>query len=317
MKRFLAGALLSLVPALALGADNVVAPPWAYPAQEPGAPRQQEDGQPKHVPGSDQAFTAREVSNFFGIKDWFPNERPTMPDVVQNGRRPEVRACASCHLPNGLGHPESADLAGLNPDYFFQQVKDFQSGKRHNVIPARSNGMVTIAKAMTDDEIKAAAGYFVSLKPTKWVKVMEADTVPVTYVGGGNMRFVKPDSGTEPIGQRIIEVPEDAERVELRDPHSGFVAYVPPGSIRKGETLVTGANGKTVSCSVCHGQDLKGLGNVPGIAGFHPVYIVRQLLDIQQSARDGTATQLMKPVVANLTQDDIVSIAAYVASKNP
>jgi cytochrome c553 len=317
MKRFLAGAVLSLVPALALGADNAVAPPWAYPAQEPGAPRQQDDGQPKHVPGSDQAFTAREVGNFFGIKDWFPNERPPMPDVVQNGRRPEVRGCAGCHLPNGLGHPESADLAGLNPDYFFQQVKDFQSGKRHNVIPARSNGMVTIAKAMTDDEIKAAAGYFASLKPTKWVKVMEADTVPATYVGGGNMRFVKPDGGTEPIGQRIIEVPEDAERVELRDPHSGFVAYVPPGSIKKGEALVTGANGKAVSCSVCHGQDLKGLGNVPGIAGLHPVYIVRQLLDIQQSARDGTATQLMKPVVTNLTQDDIVSIAAYVASKNP
>jgi cytochrome c553 len=81
--------------------------------------------------------------------------------------------------------------------------------------------------------------------------------------------------------------------------------------------VTTGGNGKTVSCTVCHGADLKGLGNVPAIAGRHPIYIVRQLLDIQQHARDGTATQLMKPVVANLDQDDIVSIAAYVASKNP
>jgi cytochrome c553 len=318
MKKLILGAALAAIPAMAFGAADVVAPDWAYPAQDRNAPRQQDDGQPKHVPGSDLSFTAREVGNFFGIKDWFPNERPPMPDVVQNGRRPDVRGCAGCHLPNGLGHPESADLAGLNPDYFFEQVKDFQSGKRHNVDPARSNGMVTIAKAMTDDEIRSAAAYFASLKPTAWVKIREAETVPVTYVGGGNMRFVKPDAGTEPIAGRIIEVPEDAERVELRDPHSGFVAYAPAGSIKKGEALVTtGGNGKTVACAVCHGADLKGLGNVPAIAGLHPIYIVRQLLDIQQGARDGTATQLMKPVVAKLGQDDIVSIAAYVASKNP
>jgi len=318
MKRVFAGMILALLPAMAIGADDVVAPPWAYPAQEPGAPRAQDDGTPKHVPGSDQAYTAREVGNFFGIKDWFPNERPPMPDVVQNGRRPDVRACAGCHLPNGLGHPESADLSGMNPDYFFQQVKDFQSGKRKNIIPARSNGMVTIAKAMTDDEIKSAAAYFASLKPVPWVKVKETNTVPVTYVGGGNMRFVKPDGGVEAIGERIIEVPEDAERVELRDPHSGFIAYVPAGSIKKGEALVTtGGNGKTISCSVCHGPDLKGLGNVPAIAGLHPIYIVRQLLDIKQGSRDASATQLMKPVVAKLTDDDIVNIAAYVASKNP
>ena len=112
-------------------------------------------------------------------------------------------------------------------------------------------------------------------------------------------------------------MPEDAERVDLRDPHSGFVAYVPAGSIKKGEALVTtGGDGKTISCSVCHGPQLKGLGNVPGIAGLHPTYIARQLLDIQQGSRDATATQLMKPVVAKLTQDDIVNIAAFVASQN-
>jgi cytochrome c553 len=317
MKKILAGAVLSLAPAFALGAD-VVAPPWAYPATEANAPRRQDDGQPKHVPGSDQAFTAREVGNLFGLKDWFPNERPPMPEVVQNGRRPDVRACGGCHLPNGLGHPESADLAGLNQDYFFEQVKDFQDGKRHNIDPARSNGMVTIAKALTDDEIKTAAAYFASLKPAKWVKVQEAETVPATYVGAGNMRFVKPDGGTEPIAGRIIEVPEDAELADLRDPHSGFVAYVPGGSIKKGEALVTtGDNGKTTACAVCHGANLKGLGNVPAIAGLHPIYIVRQLLDIQQGARNGTATQLMKPVVAKLSQDDIVDIAAYVASREP
>jgi len=318
MKNFFAGAALCLLPAVAIAADSAVAPPWAYPATDPGIQRERDDGSPKHVPGSDKAFTRQEVGNFFGVKDWFPNERPPMPDVVQNGHRPDVRACAGCHLPSGLGHPESADLAGLPPEYFFQQVKEFQSGKRHNVLPARSNGMVTIAKGMTDEEIKAAAAYFASLKPSSWVKIKETDTVPVTFVGGGNMRYVKPDGGNEPIGQRIIEVPEDAERADLRDTHSGFVAYVPVGSIKQGEALVTtGGNGKTISCAVCHGPDLKGIGNVPGIAGLHPIYIVRQLLDIQQGARDGSQTPLMKAVVAKLSEDDIVNIAAYVASRTP
>jgi cytochrome c553 len=84
---------------------------------------------------------------------------------------------------------------------------------------------------------------------------------------------------TEPIGQRIIEMPEDLERTELRDSASGFVAYVPVGSIAKGEALIAGGNGKTVACAICHGQDLRGLGPIPGLAGRSPSYIVRQLYD--------------------------------------
>jgi len=74
--------------------------------------------------------------------------------------------------------------------------------------------------------------------------------------------------GYEPIGLRIIETPENLERTELRDDASGFIAYVPVGSIKKGESLVrTGDSGKTVPCASCHGESLKGAGNAPPIAG--------------------------------------------------
>ena len=44
---------------------------------------------------------------------------------------------------------------------------------------------------------------------------------------------------TEPIGMRIVETPENPERTEmLRDPRSGFIAYAPVGSVKKGEALV-------------------------------------------------------------------------------
>ena len=141
---------------------------------------------------------------------------------------------------------------------------------------------------------------------------------PKTRVQGGMFLRLE-GAATEPIGRRIIETPDDAERTEvLRDPRSAFTAYVPVGSLKQGEALVkTGGNGKTTQCAACHGTDLKGLGPVPGIAGRSPSYTARQLYDMQQKARTGLWTELMLPVVAKLTNDDILVIAAYTASLTP
>ena len=78
---------------------------------------------------------------------------------------------------------------------------------------------------------------------------------------------------------------------------------------------MTGGAGKTTQCGVCHGADLRGLGPVPGIAGRSPSYMVRQLYDMQQGVRKGVWSDLMKPVVANLTDADMLAIAAYTASR--
>jgi len=137
--------------------------------------------------------------------------------------------------------------------------------------------------------------------------------VPKTFVGQGRMRFVDPKGGTEPIGKRIITVPEDAERARRRDPHSGFTAYVPPGSIAKGRALARGG-AKTIACTTCHGEGLNGLGNVPKIAGLHPIYIARQLIQFKEGSRNGADSPLMKKTTAQLTDDDIIALAAYVAS---
>jgi len=128
-----------------------------------------------------------------------------------------------------------------------------------------------------------------------------------------------PEAGgeTEPIGARIIETPENLERTELRDDHSGFIAYVPEGSIKKGKALATGAAGKTLRCATCHGRDLRGKDKVPALAGRSPSYMVRQLFDIQSGARAPVAVQPMKTVVTKLTVDDMAAIAAYTASLHP
>jgi cytochrome c553 len=177
--------------------------------------------------------------------------------------------------------------------------------------------MVTLAKAATEQEIKDAAVYFNSVKPRSWIRVVEADTVPKSFVGPGNKRLVHPAGGTEPLGNRIIEVPENEEDVVYRDPRSGFVAYVPPGSIARGEALVATGGGKTMPCATCHGRNLQGSGDVPGIAGRHPNYIVRQLWNIQNGDRGGPSASLMQPVVEKLGNDDMLAIAAYVSSRKP
>jgi cytochrome c553 len=264
----------------------------------------------KHLPGSTLEFTRAQISDGFGPADWYPGDHPKMPDVVAHGKRPDVRACSLCHYPNGKGRPENAGVAGLPTAYFIQQMADFRSDRRKSAEPRKTNTnvMITIAKGMTEDEIKAAAEYFGSMQWTPWIKVMETNTVPKTRLNGG-MFLTLEGNEKEPLGQRIIETPVNAEDTEvLRNPRSGFIAYVPVGSIKKGEALVT-------KCGVCHGADLKGLGPVPGLAGRSPSYLVRQLYDMQQGARKGTWTDLMKPVVAKLTQDDMLNIVAYTASR--
>jgi cytochrome c553 len=75
--------------------------------------------------------------------------------------------------------------------------------------------------------------------------------------------------------------------------------------------------GKSAPCVMCHGQNLKGLGDWPAIAGRPPTYIVRQLNDMKSGARSGETMALMKGVVERLTLEDMIAIAAYVGSRDP
>jgi cytochrome c553 len=304
-------------------------PDWAYAIPiEPAPERPPEDGTLLSLPGSDFTFTRSKIRGRsdtdenvrIAPADWYPGDHPEMPDIVANGDQSRnVIACALCHYPNGKGRPENASPAGLPKDYFVQQMRDFQNGLRESAEPRKNNyvTMINIAKGMTDEEIEESAEYFSSMPWTKWIEVIETDTVPKTRIQGGMHLVLEGDeAGTEPIGNRIIETPENTEHTEvLRDPRSGFIAYAPVGAVAKGENLVTtGGAGKTIQCGICHGEDLHGLGTVPGIAARSPSYLVRQLYDIQQGKRRGNMGALMVPVVANLTSEDMVNIAAYTAS---
>jgi len=297
--------------AAALAADN---PEWAYPTTPQVGPP--DNTTMLKVPGSTKEYTMAQIDDPFNPPDWFPEDHPAMPQIVAHGgQKPAGRACAQCHLPSGDGHPESAGLSGLPAGYIARQMMTFKAGIRAG---GRAGVMIGIAQVLSDDEVRAAAGYFAGLKPRAgYNTVKETDTVPVSYVGAGGMRFVKDGGGTEPIGDRIIVLPQDEAEAKLRDPHSGFIDYVPVGSITRGQALVGGGGGKTIGCVMCHGLDLKGNGEVPGITGRTATYIFRQLNDIQGGFRNGIAVNFMKPAVANLTQADMIALAAYLEFRGP
>jgi cytochrome c553 len=308
-------------------APNVIAqsptpapPPWAYtvnPPPTPGATRPPDDPEPKKVPGSAASFTVAQTRDAFSPPDWHPDGHPPMPEAVAHGRPKEMRACGFCHLTNGQGRPENAGVAGLPAAYIVQQMSDFKAGLRKSAEPRMGppNAMIADAKAANDEEIGAAAAYFSSVPFKKWIRVVESADVPKTRIAGS--MHVPTNDGKEPLGQRIIEMPEDLARTELRDGASGFVAYVPVGSIKQGQAIVTGSGGKTVACGTCHGADLKGLGPVPPLAGRSPSYMVRQLYDFQQGVRHGLWSPLMKAAVEKLTIEDLIAIAAYTSSREP
>jgi cytochrome c553 len=297
------------VPILAGAAER---PDWAFPVTDKVQPPLPPDDAPHTVPGSDKSYTRKQIDDLFNPPDWYPDMHPPMPQIVAHGEGTTVRACASCHLPTGTGHDESAYIAALPAGYFVREMVDYKSGARKG-----SASMTAIAKAISEEDVHAAADYFASLKPRPWIRVVETDTVPKTYVGPGNKRLRLPGGATEPIDNRIIEIAEDENVVLNRDPSSGFVALVPKGSIAKGQVLVTSGADKTVPCAICHGPTLKGLGEVPPIAGRQANYVVRQLFGIQDGSRGGVSSALMQQVVERLTLDDMLAIAAYTASRQP
>ena len=315
MKRALSIAVVSVATLVVARAQQPVPPPWAFtvnPPATPGAAPAPVDPAPKQVPGSTVSLTLAQTRDAFNPPDWHPADHPPMPEAVAHGRPKEMRACGFCHLVNGQGRPENASLAGLPAAYIIQQMADFKSGDRKSSEPKMGppNAMIQDAKAAHDEEIKAAAAYFSSVPYKKWIRVVESKDVPKSKISGS--MHVPTNDGNEPLGQRIIEMPENLERTELRDATSSFVAYVPVGSVKKGESLA-----KSMACGTCHGADLKGLGPVPPLAGRSPSYTVRQLFDMQQGNRKGPWSPLMQNAVAKMTIDDMIAIAAFTASREP
>ena len=293
---------------------------WAYlHSPKPHDLPEPAENEVVRVPGSPVAYTGKQLNTSPDAPDWFPSRHPPMPEVVAKSWGDKTMPCADCHWPNGLGHLATATLAGLSANYISEQVEAFRTGRRRPTEMRQGNVRLMIGDAgkVSASQLIDAASYFASLPAELWVRVVEAERVPKTLIDRDGWRDFDPSGGLEPIGTRIVEVAEDERRMNVSDSTSGIVAYVPPGSIQRGEARVRMTNGRTPACTSCHGPELRGVGDVPRLAGQMPTYLARQLWDIKSGSRGGPALAPMRIVVAELKPADIVDIAAYLASCRP
>jgi cytochrome c553 len=305
--------------ALAIEAGQGASVAWAFPEPPPAAkeaPPAPEGG--FTVPGSTQRYLAADLHNLFRAVDWFPERRSAAPTIVLEGRRPGPMACGYCHLPDGQGRPENAALAGLPAAYIVQQVQAFHDGVRKGAQPAwlASVLMGRTAQAVDADDVQAAAHWFEAQKYTRAFHLVEAQEIDAVAPAGG-LYILRPGGGRESLGDRIVEIPNDVERFELRDNRPGFTISVPPGSIARGRALAeTGGEGRFTPCAACHGAGLKG-GLAPPLAGRYPAYLFRQLLGFSRGDRHTAAAAPMIETAAKLKPNEMVALAAYAASLAP
>lgn len=294
-------------------------PSWAYPVA-PTSATVAPDSTTKHrVPHSRASFTAADAADFFRVLDWHPSAHPATPTIVAYGRKPAVFACGYCHLADGIGRPENAMLASLPAPYIVAQVADIRTGARRSALdgfpPFRN--MYKVATNASDAEIEEAAAYFAGLRARARSRVVEVTRIPRVVPAVG-LYFRDPRGGTEPLGNRLIEVARDAERHELHDPFTPYIAYVPPGSVARGRALAARGRGEGVkACASCHGPALRGVALVPPIAGRSPTYLLHQLIAFRTGARSAASGQLMRDEVSQLSLDDMIAVAAYAASLQP
>lgn len=302
------------------------APLWAFPggggaSSSPSSSRSSRSSssvaREMRLPGSQRSFTAAQLVDRTTAVDWFPAAHPPMPPAVR-GSRGAVSACGFCHLPEGAGRPENAALAGMPLDYLSQQLRDMRSGARKLVNARFIPGalMLEVIRQTSAADAEAAARYFSRLRYTKRVKVIETDRIPHP-VAHGFVYFFEKNRPKVVLGERIVEGPDDPQRFEMRDPRTPYTAYVPVGSISRGAALAKGNGAARPPCALCHGAHLEGSSIGPPIAGRFPTYVFRQLYAFRSGTRQGTAATLMKPIVAGLSQRDMIELAAYVGSLTP
>jgi cytochrome c553 len=322
--KLLAGACALALASVAFGAlaqDKPAEQPplWAFPGNQPAKPA--DPNKTVTLPGSKVTFKEPQMRDRTTAVDWFPGGHPAMPAAVKGGAGTKGFACGFCHLPEGPGRTESADVAGMPADYLYRQLLDMKSGARSLMDPhyGAQGNMIITAKAWPDADLRAAADYFAKLKypAPNHVKVVETAEVPAHRANAFVYEFEK-EGAKEPIGERIIEGPDDFERFELRDWRVPFTAYVPQGAVARGAALAKGDSVKGLpACDTCHGAGLKGGAVAPPIAGRYPTGVFRQLYAFKTGARNGLAAGFMKPMVANLSQKDMIDLAAYVGSLKP
>jgi cytochrome c553 len=316
--------IVALVIAAAIGsvlsasASAEAFPDWAFPTCPKILAPPAAETAPLQIPGSQQSFSAHDIREISITKDWFPSDHGSLPLVIARSHAPDKYACGYCHLPDGAGRPENAKVSGLPAAYIVMEVNALRGEQRRS---ARGDYKPSLlmrdaVAELTDEEIRAAAEYFSQQSAKTFLRVVEQARVPANTEAC--FVFKRTGHGTQTLGTTIVEMPDDFARFEARDPRVTYTAYVPPGSLARGRALAEDGK-RTPPCASCHGAGLAGDEYLPGppLAGRFATYLFRQLYGFKTASRAEEAALEMRAIVAQLSQADMIDLAAYAASLPP
>ncbi|MCP1659226.1 c-type cytochrome [Neisseria perflava] len=93
---------------------------------------------------------------------------------------------------------------------------------------------------------------------------------------------------------------------------AGAVTAAPKADVNKGKEIATNI------CAACHAVDgNSGIAMYPKLSAQHTAYIYRQTADIKDGKRTTGAAASMRPMVMNLSEQDMRDVAAYYAKQQP
>jgi hypothetical protein len=162
---------------------------------------------------------------------------------LQSSRRGMVRRSPAALSPHVGPASGCLDLAGFTAGIWCNRWLTQERGEKDY---ARMNGSPGRHRRGS-----ATRRNGLPLKPQRFTRVVEAAMVPKTFVGQMRCASSRWKVGWSRLACRIITVPENQELARLRDPKSGFVAYVPPGSIARQDTRGDRRVREERQCAVC------------------------------------------------------------------
>jgi len=210
--------------------------------------------------------------------------------------------CQACHGRNGQGtNPIFPILAAQSAEYLQAQLQSF-----HN---------------LTQDDIDVTHETYYE----RWIRNITGWRKPYTayvHAEGDEYKYDNAPRNEERAWDFMKGVARDLDEPTMK----ALAEYYSKQPAVAGRPAAAGdvARGKVMfeegdpakgllACQMCHGPDGHGQGPIPRLAGQHADYVVVQLKAIQSGAR---AVDQMQALIANLDENDLAAVAAYVQSLN-
>ena len=254
----------------------------------------------------------------YGPADWYPDDHPPMPEIVARGRESDkLRAVRPLPLSERTG--QARERSGRRPARRVHPAAAGGVQERHAAErrPEEGQHQRNDSDRPAPDRRRDEGGRPSISRPSSGghgSRSSRPRPCRRRSPGMNGLFLPQPGNETEPLGKRILEVPEnpDVHRAGARPAigHARLRARR-QHQARRGDRhdgrREDGGSARSATAPICRAS-----------APFHRIadrqtsYIARQLYDYQAGTRE---SPLMKPVVAKLTEDDMIAIAAYLGSK--